>query len=53
MGKDSRDTLRRIQRQLRDHYSGLAEELNRSNAEALAAARPRRPSAPRPSGTGG
>jgi len=38
MGKDSRDTLRRIQRQLRDHYSGLAEELSRSNAEALSAA---------------
>ena len=38
MGKDSRDTLRRIQRQLRDHYSGLAEELNRSNAEAMGAA---------------
>jgi hypothetical protein len=38
MGKDSRDTLRRIQRQLRDHYGGLAEELNRSNAEALTAA---------------
>ncbi|WP_425560775.1 dynamin family protein [Luedemannella helvata] len=38
VGKDSRDTLRRIQRQLRDHYSGLAEELNRSNAQALAAA---------------
>jgi len=38
MGKDSRDTLRRIQRQLRDHYSGLAEELNRSNTEALFAA---------------
>ncbi|HEX6871030.1 MAG TPA: dynamin family protein, partial [Micromonosporaceae bacterium] len=38
MSKDSRDTLRRIQRQLRDHYSGLAEELNRSNADALTAA---------------
>lgn len=38
MGKDSRDTLRRIQRQLRDHYSGLAEELNRSNAQAMQAA---------------
>jgi hypothetical protein len=38
VGKDSRDTLRRIQRQLRDHYSGLAEELNRSNSQALAAA---------------
>jgi dynamin family protein len=36
MGKDCRDTLRRIQRQLRDHYTGLAEELNRSHAEALA-----------------
>ncbi len=35
MGKDSRDTLRRIQRQLRDHYSALAEELGRSNQEAL------------------
>ena len=38
MGKDSRDTLRRIQRQLRDHYSALAEELSRSNQEALNAA---------------
>lgn len=36
--KDSRDTLRRVQRELRDHYTGLAEELNRSNAAALAAA---------------
>ena len=34
-GKDSRDTLRRIQRQLRDYYSTRAEELNRSNAQAL------------------
>ncbi|MET8147815.1 dynamin family protein [Actinoplanes sp. NPDC049668] len=38
MTKDSRDTLRRIQRQLRDHYSGLAEELAQSNAKSLAAA---------------
>ncbi|GID94282.1 dynamin family protein [Amorphoplanes digitatis] len=38
MTKDSRDTLRRIQRQLRDHYSGLAEELAQSNAKALSAA---------------
>lgn len=38
MGKDSRDTLRRIQRQLRDHYSARAEELNRSLAEALSSA---------------
>ena len=36
--KDSRDTLRRVQRQLRDHYSALAEELNRSNSQALAGA---------------
>jgi len=35
IGKDSRDTLRRIQRQLRDHYTARAEELNRSTAEAL------------------
>lgn len=37
IGKDSRDTLRRIQRQLRDHYSARAEELSRSNLEALRA----------------
>lgn len=37
-GKDSRDTLRRVQRQLRDHYTGLAEELNRANAQALSRA---------------
>ena len=37
-GKDSRDTLRRVQRRLRDHYSALAEELNRSNAQTLAGA---------------
>jgi hypothetical protein len=35
MGKDSRDTLRRIQRQLRDHYTARAEELNRSTSQAL------------------
>jgi hypothetical protein len=38
VGKDSRDTLRRIQRQLRDHYSARAEELGRTTAAALAAA---------------
>jgi uncharacterized membrane-anchored protein YhcB (DUF1043 family) len=37
-GKDSRDTLRRIQRQLRDHYSARADELNKSNAAALQSA---------------
>jgi hypothetical protein len=38
MGKDSRDTLRRIQRQLRDHYGTRGEELNRTTAEALRSA---------------
>jgi hypothetical protein len=38
IGKDSRDTVRRVQRQLRDFYGSRAEELNRSNAEALKAA---------------
>jgi len=38
IGKDSRDTLRRIQRQLRDHYSSLADELNRSTSDALKSA---------------
>jgi hypothetical protein len=40
-GKESRDTLRRVQRQLRDYYTTRAEELHRSlqassNAAALA-----------------
>ncbi len=35
VNKDSRDTLRKVQRQLRDHYSARAEELNRSTSEAL------------------
>jgi replication fork clamp-binding protein CrfC len=38
MGKDSRDTLRRIQRQLRDHYTTRAEELNKTTAEAVQSA---------------
>ncbi|HLT10059.1 MAG TPA: dynamin family protein [Micromonosporaceae bacterium] len=38
MGKDSRDTLRRVQRELRDHYAALAESLSQSNTEALARA---------------
>jgi hypothetical protein len=37
VGKDSRDTVRRVQRQLRDFYATRAEELNRSTAEALRA----------------
>jgi hypothetical protein len=38
VNKDSRDTLRRVQRQLRDHYSARAEELNKSTSEALKSA---------------
>ena len=37
-GKDSRDTLRRINRQLRDYFLGRAEELTASTSESLAAA---------------
>ena len=38
VGKDSRDTLRRVQRQLRDLFAARAEELHRSTSEALTAA---------------
>ncbi|MCP3992730.1 MAG: hypothetical protein GY724_26925 [Actinomycetia bacterium] len=38
VGKDSRDTLRAVQRQLRDHYAARAEELNRSTSEAVKSA---------------
>jgi gas vesicle protein len=38
LAKDSRDTLRRVQRQLRDHYAARAEELMRSVTETLTAA---------------
>ncbi|MGH9244767.1 MAG: dynamin family protein [Acidimicrobiales bacterium] len=34
--KDARDTVRRLQRQLRDFFATRAEELHRSSAEALA-----------------
>ena len=34
LGKDSSDIMRRLQRELRDHYSARAEELARSAAEA-------------------
>jgi hypothetical protein len=37
-GKDSRDTLRRVHRQLRDHYTARAEELQRSVADTKRAA---------------
>jgi hypothetical protein len=38
LGKDSRDVLRRIQREMRDGYTRRAEELQRSTKEALTAA---------------
>lgn len=38
VNKDSRDTMRRVQRQLRDHYSVRAEELHKSTTESLKAA---------------
>lgn len=38
VGKDARDTMRRIQRQLRDFFSARAEELHKSTADALGAA---------------
>ena len=38
VSKDSRDTLRAVDRQLRDHYSARAEELNRSTSDALKSA---------------
>jgi Dynamin family len=38
IGKHSRDTLRKVQRELRDRFASLAEELQRSTSEALSAA---------------
>ncbi|GAA1250931.1 dynamin family protein [Pseudonocardia aurantiaca] len=38
IGKDSRDMLRRTQRQLRDHFSAIAEEVSTSLAASVAAA---------------
>ena len=38
VGKDSRDTLRRVQRRMRDFFATRAEELHQSTTEALAAA---------------
>jgi hypothetical protein len=38
VSKDSRDRLRGVQRDLRDHFSAQAEQLNRSLAESLQAA---------------
>lgn len=37
VGKDSRDAVRTIHRQLRDHFTTRAEELHRSTTEALQA----------------
>jgi GTPase SAR1 family protein len=39
VAKDARDTLRRLQRQLRDHFAARADELHRSTIDALANAR--------------
>jgi ferredoxin-NADP reductase len=36
--KDSRDTLRRLHRQIRDHYAQRAEQLEQTLQQALAAA---------------
>lgn len=38
LGKESRDRLRGVQRDLRDHFTGLAEQLRRSMQESLQAA---------------
>jgi hypothetical protein len=38
VGKDSNDMLRRTQRQLRDHFSALAEEMSTSIASSVQAA---------------
>jgi hypothetical protein len=38
VGKDSRDMLRRTQRDLRDHFSGIAEEVSTSLAQSVLAA---------------
>ena len=39
MGKDSRDAMRTVQRELRDAYAARVDELQRSMTEALAAAK--------------
>ena len=39
VGKELKDSLRTVHRQLRDHYQNRAEELKRSIAEALGAAK--------------
>jgi GTPase Era involved in 16S rRNA processing len=38
VAKDAKDTLRRVQRQLRDFFSARAEEMHRSTSQALDAA---------------
>jgi hypothetical protein len=38
LGKDSRDRLRAVQRDLRDHFTGQAEQMKRSLQESLQAA---------------
>ena len=44
MGKELRDSLRHVQRELRDAYTVRAEELSRSLSEALASAKSARQS---------
>ncbi len=39
VGKQMKDALRAVQRELRDHYQARADELNRSIAESLSAAK--------------
>jgi GTPase SAR1 family protein len=39
VGKDSKDAMRKVQRELRDTYSARVEELQRSTSDALAAAK--------------
>ena len=48
--KDSRDTIRRIHREIRDHYTERAEQLERTLQQAMAAAEqaPRPPRGRRP-----
>jgi hypothetical protein len=39
LGKENRDSVRRIQRDLREHFAGRAAELQQTTGGALAAAR--------------
>ena len=39
VGKELRDRMRTVQRTIRDHFTGIGDEMNRSLGEALQAAR--------------